>query len=245
MSAGAVAATGAAIVLSDAGEGRPPIVATADRQAYEVASFEEISTLGPQDLVITLGEAHSVRGEGSPEALARFEVVVEDGTLAIRPKSGFGAGINRGRLASATFYVTTPRLEQVALAGSGDVRVDRIEGERFSGTIAGPGELGIGSLQVGEADFSIAGSGNVVAAGSARETRVSIVGSGDVRASGLRSETASISIGGSGDADLTVDRQTRVSIIGSGDVDITGDAQCSVSRMGSGTVTCGGGEVED
>ena len=248
---GALGAGGAALLLS-VDDGPSPIVvagdpaATAGRMTYMVAEFGEISSVGPQDVVVTRGDTYAVRAEGSPEALALLEVVVDDGELTIRPKEQFRFGFDWSRVASATFYVTVPQLEEVSLAGSGDIRIDRIEGESFSGTIAGPGELAIATLEVDEADFRIGGSGNVVAAGTAREARVSIGGSGEVRAGGLLSQTASVSVGGSGNVALTVQDEAQVSIAGSGDVDISGPARCSVSRMGSGNVRCagGGGDVD-
>lgn len=245
---GALAAGGAAIILDESeGGGAPFIVANqADNLTYDVAQFEEISTTGPQNVVVTIGETQSVRSEGSPEALGLLEAVVEDGKLVIRPKGRFGT-FDWPRVASATFFVTLPRLEAVAVAGSGDISVDKIEGESFSGTIAGSGVLNIAAMEVDEADFRIGGSGNVIAAGTARETRVAIGGSGEVRAGALRSESASIMIGGSGDVALTVQDEAEVSIAGSGDVEISGPAKCSVTQMGSGNVRCegGGGGTDD
>lgn len=249
VAAGVVAAGGAALILdSDDGEGftGPPaaVVAGPDRTSYQLAGFSEISTVGPQDVVVTLGDSFSVRAEGSPAALAQFEPVVEGDTLVIRPRDGFNWGGWR-RLNGATFHVTLPRLEGVSVAGSGDVRVDRIEGESFEGTIAGSGELLIAAMTVDEADFNIAGGGNVAASGTARETRVAIGGSGDIEATGLRSETASVSIGGSGSVELAVANEAKVSIMGSGDVDIAGTGRCSVTRFGSGSVRCAGGGGTD
>jgi hypothetical protein len=240
---GAMAAGGAAVMLDQDEDYVAPIVAVAgpDNQTYEVAPFEELSTVGPQDVVITTGETFSVRSEGSPAALAALEAVVEDDKLVIRPKGNFAEGFDWSSVAGATFYVTTPRLDAILLAGSGSVRIDRVEGGSFSSLIAGPGELSIASMEVDEADFRIGGSGNVVATGTAREARVSIGGSGAVRAAGLLSETASVSIGGSGDVALTVQEEAQVSIAGSGDVEISGPARCSVSRLGSGNVRCSGG----
>lgn len=235
---GALAAGGAALILTEGDDKGEPAATRASEQTYAVAPFEEIATVGPQDVVVTLSDGYAVRSEGTPEALSRLEAVVEDGKLSIRPKNQFAGGFNWGRVAGATFYVTLPRLEAVSLAGSGDMRVDRISGERFEGSVAGPGELAIGAMEVERADFTIAGPGNLVAAGTAGETHVSIAGSGEVRASGLRSRTASVSMAGSGDAALTVDEDARVSIMGSGDVDIAGPARCTVSRMGSGDVRC-------
>lgn len=242
---GGLAATGAGLILFDRDDGPPPALAAAAAPvAYDGTPFEEVSTVGPQDVVITIGDTYSVRSEGSPEALARLEAVVEDGKLVIRPREQFGGGFNWGRLAGATYYVTVPRLEALSLAGSGDISIDRIEGESFTGSVTGPGELSIAAIEVDEADFTIAGSGNLVAAGTAREARVSIAGSGEVRSGGLRSETASVSIAGSGDVALTVQDEARIRIMGSGDVDIAGPATCSVSRMGSGNVRCNGASVD-
>ncbi len=237
---GALAAGGAALILAE-DDGPAPLMVAAAPQTYEVESFEEISTVGPQDIVITRGDAYQVRSEGSPEALGLLEVVVDDGELIIRPKGDYGLGFDWDRLSSAKFHVTMPRLQQLSVAGSGNVTVDRVEGDDFSANIAGSATLAIAALAVDEANFRIGGSGNVVAAGTAREANVSIGGSGEVQADKLSVETAEVSIAGSGDVALTVQEEADISIMGSGDADISGPARCSVSRMGSGNVRCAGG----
>ena len=220
---GALAAGGAALfVADDDTDGGQALARGPQREmTYQVAPFEEISTVGPQDVVVTLGDTLAIRSEGSPDALAQLEAIVENGKLNIRPKGGFPRDGNWGRLESATFYVTMPRLDAVALAGSGNIRVDRVEGDSFEGSIAGSGELVIVAMKVDEANFSIAGGGDVSATGTARETRVNIGASGEVRGASLRSEVASIAIGGSGDVALTVEDEAKVSILGSGMVLIT------------------------
>ena len=101
----------------------------------------------------------------------------------------------------------------------------------------------IAALRVDDAHFSIAGSGGLVARGSARRSRVSIAGSGNLRAREVTSDDASISVAGSGDVALTVRDDARVSIVGSGDVEISGPARCAVSRLGGGRVRCNGETV--
>jgi hypothetical protein len=237
---GGLAAGGAALILeADDGSSRP--MAVTAPQALDLADVDSISIIGPPNVVITRGDASAVRSEGPSEAVARYETVVENGRLIIRPVA---RGFNWPRRSSVTFFVTLPRLDALSLDGSGDVRVDRIESESFIGTISGSGELAIAAMQVGEADFTILGSGELSAVGSARESRVSIAGSGDIRANGLRSERAEISIAGSGDVALTVDDAADIRIMGSGDVDIAGPASCSVTRLGSGDVRCDGNEVD-
>lgn len=241
---GLVAASGAALfLLENDGSESSPALAGPSEMTYQLGEFDEIATTGPQDVIVTYGDAISVRSEGSPDALAALEATVEDGRLLIRPKDRPGPFGDWGRLESATFFVTVPRLEAVTVAGSGDIEIDRIESESFAGAIEGSGELSIGALTVGEADFRIGGSGNIVAIGTARETHVSINGSGEVGAGGLRSDTASVSINGSGDVVLTAEDEAEVSIVGSGDVAISGPARCVVTQVGSGDVQCEGGAV--
>ncbi len=247
LAAGLLAAGGAAIALEDGieldvvGPGdAAALVGQADTEmTYDLADFTEISTAGSQDVIITLGDEFSVRSEGSPQALALLEVEVENGRLSISPDDDFNW--NRGlQLQSATFHVTLPNLSFIALAGSGDVSVDRIVGESFSTTIARSGTLTIGSMEVDEVDLSIVGSGDIIASGTARETRIAIGGSGEIMAPGLRSEEALVRIGGSGDVALGVSEDASISIAGSGDVDITGTDNCSLTRVGSGEVRCNG-----
>ncbi|HSG34708.1 MAG TPA: head GIN domain-containing protein [Sphingomonadaceae bacterium] len=245
---GGLAAGGAALTISLMDDdqmafvGPGSAVAGPSEMTYELAPFEAITTAGPQDIVVTFGDEISVRSEGSPRALSLLEAKVENGRLSIGPPDGFNWG-GWGQLESATFYVTLPRLDSINLAGSGDVRIDKIEGERLEVVVGGPGELAIAELAVDEADFTVAGAGNIVAAGSAREARVTVAGAGEIQAGGLRSETASIQIGGAGDVALTVDREAQVSIIGTGDVSISGPAQCSLTRVGNGELICNGVEI--
>lgn len=249
VAAGVVAAGGAAAILGSAGgeEGGvmpAPAIGQGREATYQVTGFDGIATTGPQNVIVTRGDSFAVRAEGSPRALAQLEAVNVNGTLTIRPKSGFNWG-NWRSLSGATFHVTLPQLESVAVAGSGDISIDRVQGQSFEGTIAGSGELSIAAMAVDEVDFNIAGRGAVEASGTAREARVAIGGSGDVSAENLRSETASVSIGGSGNVELTVQNEAKVSIMGSGDVDIDGPARCTVTRYGSGNVRCDGGGGTD
>lgn len=245
---GGLAAGGAALTYNALSSDPAPMIAAMpgqdaagpDRMVYEAAPFDRIASSGPQEVTIALGEEFSVRSEGSPQALSLLEATVENGRLTIRPKSGFNWG-NWRRLASAKFFVTLPELREITIAGSGILRIDRIEGESFAGTVGGSGEIVIGEMKVEEASLTVNGSGTLTAAGTANRARLSLAGSGDIRARRLHSETASVSVFGSGDAALTVSDDAQVSITGSGDVDISGPGRCSVTRVGSGDVRCEGG----
>ncbi|MXO60516.1 DUF2807 domain-containing protein [Altererythrobacter salegens] len=249
--AGLLASVGAAAVLEGMHEERAPTVASAPAEAigseadrvYEVPAFDNIASIGPQNIVVTYGKAFSVRSEGPAGALSRLEVVSSNGTLTIKPQGSFG--FNVGRLRDATFYVTLPQLSSVVLTGSGDMTVDKVEGAKFSGMVAGSGALQIDAMQVDEASLNIGGSGKIAAKGVARSTNINIGGAGEVDAGDLKSDDASITVAGSGDVGLFVANQANISIMGSGDVEIDGTDKCTVSRMGSGDVICNGKDIED
>ena len=244
LAAGLLAAGGAVAVIDESSgdNERPAPYAEADALTqvdYALTDFDEISTVGPQDVFITQGDVFSVRGEGSSRALGQLEAVVENGQLILRPQEGPFRG-DWGSLEDASFHITLPQLHRVALAGTGDIAIDGVVGESFAGVIGGAGEMHVTGLAVDEVEFGIFGAGDLSVAGTAGDTSITIGGAGAVDGEDLFSQTASVSIGGAGEVELAVEQEARISITGSGDVDITGPAVCSVTRMGSGDVHCDG-----
>ena len=206
---------------------------------YDVGNFGGITLAGAQNVIVTVGGPVSVRAEGDAEMLDRMEVKVENGMLWLGAKKGVNWDLGSRTQGRVTVYVTTPRLSSAALAGSGNLRVDKAEGDRFEGSIAGSGNLRVDDLRVEQADFSIAGSGNIHAAGSAARTKVSIAGSGDVNVRRIQARQADITIMGSGNVRANATETASVSMMGSGDVEVTGGARCTVEKGGSGKVRCG------
>jgi hypothetical protein len=218
--------------------GATAVTGQGGQRTYAVSDFERISAVGPRQVVVSVGPAFSVRGTGSADALDRFEVAVDHGALKIEPKHSAWWDFSWGKTGSATFYVTLPQLSAASFVGSGDMKIDKVTGQRFAASVAGSGQMEIGALSVDDAEFSLAGSGDLAAGGKVARAHVSVAGSGDMNAPGLISDTAEVSMVGSGGAALTVNSQADISIIGSGDVAIGGSAHCKVSRIGSGDVKC-------
>jgi hypothetical protein len=210
------------------------------KQNFEVGEFDGVALAGSHDVVVTVGGANAVRAEGDAEIIEKLEITVENGTLRVGTKRGasWSAGFMRNR-APVTIYVTMPRITSAAVAGSGDMKVDKVEGKDFEASIAGSGDLEIASMRVEQADFSIAGSGDIKASGSTGAAKVSIAGSGDVDLGAVQARQANVSIVGSGGVQARASETADISIMGSGDVDIAGGARCTISKRGSGEVRCG------
>lgn len=212
---------------------------TASRN-YPVGAFRQIEVAGPFDVDVRTGSNPSVSAQGSEKLLERTVVEVKGDKLIIRTerqKGWFRMGwSSRG---NARFVVTVPELGGARIAGSGDIRVDRVKGQSFEGAIAGSGGLNIGAVEVGTLKLSIAGSGGAKAgSGRAQNAEYEIAGSGDVQAGGIATEALKVSIAGSGDVRANATRTADVNIVGSGDVVVTGGAKCNVSKAGSGDVRC-------
>lgn len=205
-------------------------------RSFDVSGFTGVSLRGSDDVEVKSGSGFAVTAEGDSALLDRLEIRKDGDTLRIGRKDGDWKWGGRDRVAKIT--VTLPRLTSADVAGSGDMTVERAEGD-FDGSIAGSGNLSIAQLRGGKADLSVAGSGDLrIAAGQASEIDASIAGSGDIDAAALKAVRGDISIAGSGNLRAQVTGEADISIVGSGDVELTGGAKCSVSKMGSGEARC-------
>jgi hypothetical protein len=205
---------------------------------YQIGNFQEIEVAGPYDVQIRTGGNPAVAASGSEKLLERTVVEVKGDKLLIRPekKGWFGGWSTHGK---ASFTVTVPQLRGATIAGSGDIKIDKVHGDQFEGVVAGSGGLDVGQLEVQTLKLSIAGSGDVKAtSGRAQSVGLDIAGSGDIDTRGVQAQDADVSIAGSGSVAAHAGGTAKVSIMGAGDVEVTGGAKCSVSKMGSGEVRC-------
>jgi hypothetical protein len=203
-------------------------------RSYEAAGFTGVDLRGSDDVDVKAGSTFTVTAEGDPKVLDQLEIKVVDGTLRVgRKSSGFNWSGDHG----AKVHVVMPRLNLASVSGSGNLTVDRAEGD-FTGSVAGSGNLDVAGLRAGAVELSVAGSGDMTLAGTAAKLSASIVGSGDIDAKKLTASGADISIVGSGGLSGVVKGAASVSIAGSGDVDLTGGANCAVHAVGSGEAHC-------
>ena len=210
-------------------------------RSYQVGDFQQIEVAGPYDVQIRTGANPGVTANGSEKLLERTVVEVRGDKLLIRPerqKGWFEFGWSNG--GKAKFSVTVPQLSGAAIAGSGDIQIDKVRGDRFEGSVAGSGGLNVGQIDVQSLKLAIAGSGGVKAgSGQAQSIGLEIAGSGDIDARGVQAQTADVSVAGSGNVAAHASGTANVEIMGSGDVEVTGGAKCKITKAGSGDVRCG------
>ena len=192
----------------------------------------EIVLAGPDKVVVRDGPKLDIDVAGDEEAVDALRFSIDGGTLAItREKNSWK---DKG---TATVTVTIPELNEVVLAGSGDMEIEKMS-SRAEVTIAGSGTAKVAELTAENFDMTIAGAGDFEAAGAVDRMDMTIAGSGRARMAGLKVERADISVAGSGDAEFSSDGKVEASIVGSGRVTVIGRADCTVSAVGSGKLNC-------
>ncbi|MFA5989858.1 MAG: head GIN domain-containing protein [Sphingomonas sp.] len=214
-----------------------PADGSADGRSYAVNGFTEVRLSGSDNVEVRQGTAFAVTAKGDPAILDKLKIERQGRSLVISRKGdGWGSWTKSGRV---TVFITMPRLAKVSLGGSGNMKVDRIDGELFEASLGGSGDIDVASANIRRASFSIAGSGRMAIGGTAEQLSISIAGSGDVDAKRLVVQRANISMAGSGTVRADVRGTGSISMFGSGNIDLGDHASCHTSKFGSGTVRCG------
>lgn len=193
-------------------------VATETRQ---LAEFDEIEFRIAGDLHVVIGKPTPLQVEGDDNILPLIKTEVRDGRLVISAESSFKTKHD------PEFRVTVANLKAVEIRGSGEMHVGELDNESLDLVVRGSGELHVEG-KTERLAVSVRGSGDVLGSGlEAREVSVTINGSGD----------AEVSVTGAidGDAMVTVAGSVDVAIHGSGDVRLEGETErLAVSINGSG-----------
>lgn len=208
---------------------------TGASRSFAASGFTGVELRGPDDVDVKTGANFAVTAEGDPKVLDQLDIRVVDGSLRVGRKDSKDRWFQNDH--GVRVHVVMPKLTAAAVSGSGNLGVERGEGD-FSGAISGSGNLNIGDLRANAADLSIAGSGDLNVAGTTGKLSAAIAGSGDIDAARLTATNADVSIAGSGNMRGTVKGPASVSIVGSGDVELGGGAKCTVSALGSGEARC-------
>ena len=198
----------------------------------QVNNTEKIKVEGEMDVFLETG-ASSVRIEADENIIPFIETVEEDGWLRIRTRDN--TNINTSN--SIKVYVTSPRITDIHVDGSGNVTGNGkiSSSDDMSFDISGSGNINV-QINAPRVEAAISGSGNLNVAGETRELELHIAGSGNYRGADLKAENARVDIAGSGDASLFADVSLKASIAGSGDVKYRGNATIEKNIAGSGSV---------
>ncbi len=205
-------------------------------ETRELGAFDGVSTSGEFNIVIRQGATLKVEVRTDKNLQSYLETKIVEGskgrTLEVSAKRGFYlAGT-----VTPVLTLTMPTLRAVAVAGSGNVKVEAMKSPSVDASIAGSGDIQFAAIDTDKLGLRVSGSGDILANGRAGMATLSIAGSGDIKAAGLVADEVKVSIAGSGDAQVQAVKKLNVSVAGSGDVRYVGSPEISSSIAGSGSV---------
>ena len=205
-------------------------IRTEDRN---ISRAERIKLRGSYDVEITQGPVTSVKVEADDNILPFIFTSEEEGFLLIKSKEH----VNFSTENPIKIYITTNKLEQVQLSGSGNIigKTKFIGGDKLTLKISGSGSMDL-EVNTPTVDGDISGSGSITLRGETKDQKVHISGVGDYNADELKSESAVVKIAGSGNVKIFADASLDVHIAGVGSVYYKGNPTIKQHVAGSGEV---------
>ena len=219
------------------GKDTTPTQVPVANQVTAMQPFDQVEVAGAFKVIYEQGEKHSVRIEADEQAMKEMTVYVKEGELRIRQ------AVNRpkAKLENVKLYVTSPAIDNISIAGSGMFTASQpISSNDLDSEIAGSGQILLVAVNGEKSTMQIAGSGSIeIGQLDCRKARAEIAGSGDVNLGTLKCKDFNIEIAGSGDVNCEhIDADNvHTDIAGSGDVNIKGNVRhSSKDIVGSGKV---------
>lgn len=180
--------------------------------------------------------APSIEIYGSDNIVPLIETSVKNGVLTVR----FKKNTNIRNIQKLEVRVTSPRLIEATVKGSGDIEMPKgvkVDG-KFTLLVNGSGDINGQNIICEELVAKVSGSGDIELKETVATTiKALVAGSGDIDLTG-KCETASYEVAGSGDIRATRLKATHVtaSVKGSGDIECTAIETLTGSSKGSGEV---------
>jgi len=202
-------------------------------ETRNVSVTSRISSHGSFDVAIIHGSSPSVKVEADANLIPYILTDVEDGKLHIHTRDHVSLSSDH----KIKVYVTTDKVEEISLSGSGNVTADsKLEASgHMKFGISGSGDITL-DINAPSVESSISGSGNINLTGETKDSKITITGDGDYKASGLQSENAEVRITGSGNVHVAASVKLEVHITGSGDVGYKGSPTIEQHITGSGNI---------
>lgn len=210
----------------------------AEEQSRKVDPFTEISLRVGAKLHLEQGPKQNLEIVAKPSAMEEIITEVKDGKLIIRfpNKNYFWSTFNPGDI---TIYVTTPEINELGVLGSGDIIAeDEIRTKIIDLAVSGSGNIKLSELTAERVKTTISGSGDIVLAGkeTAQDLSVTISGSGSFKGLDYNADDVTVKIVGSGDVNVEANNNLYVRQAGSGNVTYKGNPMIEQSVTGSGKV---------
>jgi len=177
-------------------------------------SFTVLELEQADEVEILPGTTPRVEISGYENLVPEYESSVASGALRL----GYKEGVGNIRNSNIRVRVYTPGVEEIELAGSGDVTVAAgatVPVRKIA--VAGAGDVTLRQVAVPQLEIEIAGAGKVFAReASAARVKIEIAGAGDVETTATERVTADIA--GAGTVHVWGGAQVEKTVAGAGEI---------------------------
>lgn len=205
-------------------------------ESRQVATLDGVDISGPMVVEIRVGQATSLQVEGDSNIVPLVRTDASTGTLRV-----WVEGNVRTTMPLRVTY-TTPRLQQLAANGSGQLHVSGLNGGPLALSMNGSRSVRLEGY-VSTLDARLTGSGSVSATGlDVASTSARLSGSGRLSLGRLNGELLNLEVHGSGSASASGNvRNMTVRLNGSGSADLSGltSQTAELNTNGSGSISAG------
>lgn len=179
-------------------------------QARPLAGFEAVEVGGPIEVDIRIGPQTAVTVEFDDNLQPQIQAALHGKTLVIDSQGSWSADDD------PKVHITLPALGAVSSSGSGNLKLEGLDG--------------------GDLALRLAGSGDLAASGRVDRLALLLNGSGDMKLYDLKATQARVRLNGTGDMELSVSDTLEAALYGTGDVRYRGEARVKSQVYGTGAV---------
>ncbi len=201
-------------------------------EAHDLKPFTAVSLSGIGNLHIKQSTEQGFTVEAEKSLLPLVIVYVKDKTLYIDLKNAADHTD-----AKIDYYLNIKELVKVDSFSTSTVYItNNFSGNELTVTLNGLGEADM-SIDMKKLILNINGGSKVIASGNANEQAIAITGAGEYKGGKLSGQTGSVSIAGSGLANVHISDNLTIKISGEGVVNYCGTPTITKDISGKGIVT--------
>lgn len=204
-------------------------------ETRKVSGFDAIEVDYPARVLVSQGNAESLKIEAEDNLLPGLKTEVKNGKLRIYYKSADGEHVNPTK--TVTITITVKELSDVDFSSAGELIINGLKSDDLSVSLDGAGNIKLNDINTKSLNINLSGAGSASASGTTDDLSLNISGFGDFSGKELQSSKATVNISGAGGASVWAEDELSATISGAGSVNYFGSPQVTKQISGVGNVS--------
>lgn len=220
-------------------------IGQATKKTFELPEFKGIYVNSGYTVYLKQTNKQEVIAEADADILSITNILVENGILMInmekKPETGNKSVWSKIEDLKVNptmkVYVSVRDINELQVNGSGKIISENsLASNNLNLLVSGSGEMNV-DIKGDELTAEVTGAGSLIIKGYASNLNVRLSGSGSLKAFNCPVPKATITLSGSGEAEVNVEETLNASITGSGNIRHKGNTKSVVRKIyGSGTI---------